>query len=168
MVESICSLCGQTFKNGAGLAGHMRQIHGRGGVVLENTEANTTSEDRIAAMQRSYSQVLEQVKALNQRIENLGKVEGKNMDSVLTEKDMRIHQLETELKELREKSALPSFDEFIKHCKTCGDHGKALEEYNENLLKKFIASLSHEGLKQIVEMKGENLMPDKITIRIKE
>lgn len=190
-----CPICHQGgFKSRQGLGGHLRLAHRKDGPVAGINESSASVEEQIVLMKQSYDFLVKQVKDISQTLENLGKVEGSTMENVLTVKDMRVHELEGELKVAKEEAAaatkeaeeakaaveaaeteaakaaaqMPSFDEFYAHCKVCDVHRLQLEAYNEKRLKDYVDGMSKDTVKAIAKYKGMTIgdfAPAKLSVR---
>lgn len=184
--ELICDICGKRAKSAAGLSGHKQLAHSSAKASLSGSPEVPLSQG-LTALKASYDSLAERISVLAKDLASTDKVTqvtgGKAMDNVLTEKDMRVHELEGELKAAKEEAAaaaketaeakaaveaaaneaikaasqMPSFDEFLNHCQSCNEHRPQLENYNKNLLSGFVKNSTKETVIEMAKLKALTL-----------
>lgn len=98
MAEFRCDICGAVLASRNGLSGHRQLKHG--GQAAVGGSAETSLAEKFNGIKQSYDQLLAKVDGLTQALANVGKFQefgGKNMDQVITVKDLEIQDLKQEL-----------------------------------------------------------------------
>lgn len=108
MADFACDLCPAVLKTASGLAGHKQLKHPAQAAVSGSAEASLG--DKLSGVKQSYEQLSAKVEALSQDLANISKfqqeVGGKDMETVVTTKDLEIRDLKVELAELKKAKDL--------------------------------------------------------------
>lgn len=167
--------CGKSFKDKAGLSGHIRFSH---------------PDDSAKATARELEELRREVTRLSNSNQGNNTTGVKKMEGCVDclKKDQakefadRDHKAEVEKltvqvadavgranaadERVKELSELPSVDDFMEHCETCSEHGTQLTAWKEKFLKGYVEGMTPQVAAQIAQSKGVDLMPDKLTIEV--
>lgn len=102
MGEFLCDVCGAVLKSPNGLKGHRVLKHGSQSPINDNAEESLSL--KLTAVKKSYDQLSTKVEALSQSLSEIGQFQelgGKDMETVVTTKDLDIRDLKAELVEVK-------------------------------------------------------------------
>lgn len=95
-------------------------------------------------------------------------------DALMTQKDMTIHELKTEMADMEAELAVlrkrsgeyPSVNDFVHHCTdgSCRTHQAELQNYLNGYLSRKLEHLTEVDYQKLGERLGFYRLPDKITI----
>jgi hypothetical protein len=186
----ICSVCGKTFKDKRGLAGHMQLSHSdampiAGSEIAQLRQAvnaltarfesaftakntNTEGENMEEVMTKKDYEI-ERLKEELARLKS-GSVavaeaeveaEAEGEDTPVTKKDLEIERLRGELERANSKAAeLPSWFELYEHTKGCRAHSKEFADFREQVL----ANLSDTEVRELLNQSGRHILPKRIAV----
>jgi hypothetical protein len=173
----VCTVegCGKTFKDRAGLSGHLRFSH-------PDDSAKATAKE-LAALRDEVTRLSNSNQGNNTT--GVKKMEGcldclkKDQAKEFADRDHKaeIERLTAQVADavgrasaaderVKELSELPSVEDFMTHCENCSEHGPALTAWKEKFLKSYVDGMTPQVAAQIAQAKGVELLPDKMTIEV--
>lgn len=159
MPDYSCPKCGKVLKSKTGLNGHLMLAHGGANATQSDTPEASVSE-KLTAIKASHDALQERVDSLSRDVAALGKfsdsvIGGKDMDGVLTSKDMEIHELKEQLEKTRAQvGARDKMAERRKHAETCPDCHADLVEHNTLVVKQYERTMTVPELANLAGEKG--------------